>query len=112
MNDLRDYQQDAVSELRQAVGKSGSAVYVCPTGAGKTVVASEIARLAAKKGSKTLFLVHQKGTSFSSLYNARNITRNARTYRHYCGGTNEHGLAPSPCWYGSDHRTPQTNAAL
>ena len=31
-----------------------------PTGSGKTVVAGEIARLAAGKGSRTLFLVHRR----------------------------------------------------
>ena len=57
---LRDYQQDAVYQLRQAVARSGSAVYCLATGAGKTVVAAEIARLAGLKGSRTLFLVHRR----------------------------------------------------
>ena len=57
---LRNYQHDAVSELRLAIQRSGSAVLVMPTGAGKTVVAGEIARLAAAKGSRTLFLVHRR----------------------------------------------------
>lgn len=57
---LRDYQVAAVSQLRQAVIRSGSAVYVVPTGSGKTVVAGEIARLAASKGSRTLLLVHRR----------------------------------------------------
>ena len=57
---LRDYQQDAVNELRASIARSGSAVYVLPTGGGKTVVAGEIARLAAGKGSRTLFLVHRR----------------------------------------------------
>ena len=57
---LRDYQQDAVNELRATIARSGSAVYVLPTGGGKTVVAGEIARLAAGKGSRTLFLVHRR----------------------------------------------------
>ena len=57
---LRDYQQEDVGRLRQAVNRSGSVVYVLPTGGGKTVVAGEIARLAAAKGSPTLFLVHRR----------------------------------------------------
>ena len=57
---LRPYQQEDVGRIRQAVLRSGSVVYACPTGAGKTVIASEIARLAADKGSKTLFLVHRR----------------------------------------------------
>ena len=57
---LRDYQQDAVGQLRQAVQRSGSVVYTLPTGAGKTVVAGEIARLAEAKETRTLFLVHRR----------------------------------------------------
>ena len=57
---LREYQQEAVHRLRAAIKKHGSAVYVLPTGGGKTVVAGEIARRAAAKGSRTLFLVHRR----------------------------------------------------
>ena len=57
---LRDYQQDAVEQLREAIVVHGSAVYVLPTGAGKTVVAAEIARLGFEKGSRTLLLVHRR----------------------------------------------------
>ena len=57
---LRDYQQAAVQDLRSAITRSGSAVYVLATGAGKTIVAAEIARLAADKGSRTMFLVHRR----------------------------------------------------
>ena len=57
---LRPYQQDAVARLRDAVTRYGSAVYVLPTGGGKTVVAAEIARRAHAKGSRTLLLVHRR----------------------------------------------------
>ena len=57
---LREYQQEAVHRLRAAIKKHGSAVYVLPTAGGKTVVAGEIARLAAAKGSLTFFLVHRR----------------------------------------------------
>ena len=57
---LRDYQQQAVSDIRMAIMRSGSCVFVCPTGSGKTVIASEIARLAAEKGTRTMFLVHRR----------------------------------------------------
>ena len=57
---LRPYQSRAVEELRQAIRSKGSAVYVLPTGGGKTVIFGEIARLAAEKGSRTLFLVHRR----------------------------------------------------
>ena len=56
----RPYQSRAVEELRAAVTEYGSAVYVLPTGAGKTVVAAEIARLAQAKGRRTLLLVHRR----------------------------------------------------
>ena len=60
MTELRGYQQDAVNEIRRAVAQFGSVVYCLPTGGGKTKVAGEIARLAAAKGSRTLFLVHRR----------------------------------------------------
>ena len=58
---LRDYQQDAVYQFcgrRWRV--RGRRSYCLATGAGKTVVAAEIARLAGLKGSRTLFLVHRR----------------------------------------------------
>ena len=60
MSELRTYQQNAVGELRQAVADFGSAVYCLATGAGKTKIAGEISRLAAAKGSRTIFLVHRR----------------------------------------------------
>ena len=57
---LRDYQEQAVHELRAAVRRSGSVVYQLATGAGKTPVAGEIARLASEKGSRTFFLCHRR----------------------------------------------------
>ena len=48
---LRSYQQDAVSELRAAISRFGSAcLRAAQPAAGKTVVAGEIARLAAGQG--------------------------------------------------------------
>jgi superfamily II DNA or RNA helicase len=57
---LRPYQVRAISELR-AVYQSGrrAPVLVLPTGAGKTVVASEIIRSAVARGNRVLFLVHR-----------------------------------------------------
>ena len=57
---LRDYQLQAVDELRDAVNRHHSAVYMLPTGAGKTVVAGEISRLAAAKQTQTVLLVHRR----------------------------------------------------
>ena len=58
--ELRNYQQEAVHQLRQAITRSGSAIYCLPTGGGKSLVAAEIAKLAAEKGSRTLFLLHRR----------------------------------------------------
>ena len=57
---LYDYQARAVPELRAAVKRARTVVYVLPTGGGKTVVAGEIARLAAARGTHTLMLVHRR----------------------------------------------------
>ena len=56
----RRYQADAVPLLRAAVREHGSVVYVLPTGAGKTHVAAMVARLAAKRDSRVMFLVHRR----------------------------------------------------
>ena len=58
---LRPYQQQAVSDLRVAL-RSGhrSALLVMPTGAGKTVVFTEIARSATERGNTVFVLVHRR----------------------------------------------------
>lgn len=55
---LRDYQLRAVAELR-AHAKSRP-VCVLPTGAGKTVVAAEIIRLATERGRRVLLVAHRR----------------------------------------------------
>ena len=57
---LRGYQAQAVEELRAAVRAHRSAVYVLPTGGGKTVVAAEVARRGEARGKRTLLLVHRR----------------------------------------------------
>ena len=57
---LRWYQNQAVSELRLAIRAVQSALLVMPTGAGKTVVFTEIAQLAKANGKKVLILVHRR----------------------------------------------------
>ena len=57
---LRDYQHQAVVDLRESVVAHGSTVFVCPTGSGKSLVAGELARLASLKGKRSLFLVHRR----------------------------------------------------
>lgn len=54
---LRDYQHAAISELRAAFNAGAVRVVLClPTGAGKTVVFSEMVRMAADRGTQTLVL--------------------------------------------------------
>jgi DNA repair protein RadD len=57
---LRAYQERAISDLRAkyTAGKRAP-VLVLPTGAGKTVVASEIIRASVARGNRVLFLVHR-----------------------------------------------------
>ena len=57
---LRWYQQLAISDLRLAMRSVKSALLVMPTGAGKTVVFTEIAQLAKASGKKVLILVHRR----------------------------------------------------
>lgn len=55
---LRGYQDDAISALRDGVRQGMKRqVLVAPTGAGKTVIASHLLREADRKGSYALFLV-------------------------------------------------------
>jgi DNA repair protein RadD len=58
---LREYQWRTKERLRAeyAAGKR-SVVCVLPTGAGKTVVASEIVRSSVQRGNQVLFLVHRE----------------------------------------------------
>jgi DNA repair protein RadD len=58
---LREYQVKAIDTMRERI-KSGVLrnILVCPTGAGKTVIASEIVRLMRNNHKRVLFLVHRK----------------------------------------------------
>lgn len=56
---LRDYQDDAVSNVRYAFRRVENVILVLATGAGKTVIFSEITRLAKEKGSRVLILAHR-----------------------------------------------------
>ena len=58
---LRDYQNSAISNVRKSFqAKYRSVLLTLPTGAGKTVIFSEITRLAGLKGASVLILVHRK----------------------------------------------------
>ncbi len=55
---LRDFQTDCVNTARNTYRAGHKSVLIqAPTGAGKTVIAAEIIRLAAQKGSRVLMLV-------------------------------------------------------
>lgn len=56
---LRDYQDDAVCNVRYAFREVENVILVLATGAGKTVIFSEITRLAKEKGSRVLILAHR-----------------------------------------------------
>ena len=59
--ELRPYQLQAVSNLRVAFRQGHqSALLVMPTGAGKTVVFTEIARSATQRGNSVFILVHRR----------------------------------------------------
>jgi DNA repair protein RadD len=56
---LRDYQVQAIAELRVALKeKASSAVLVLPTGAGKTTVAAQLAKLMSERGARVWFCAH------------------------------------------------------
>lgn len=58
---LRPYQHSAVQGVcERLIAGAHSCLVVAPTGAGKTVIACDIIKRAANKGSRTLFLAHRK----------------------------------------------------
>lgn len=58
---LRGYQLDALQQLRDKI-RAGikRLLLISPTGSGKTVIASEMVRLAISKGNRVLFLAHRQ----------------------------------------------------
>jgi DNA repair protein RadD len=57
---LRPYQTRAIDDLRTCYQSGRRApVLILPTGAGKTVVASEVIRMTVARGGRVLFLVHR-----------------------------------------------------
>lgn len=60
MYTLRPYQVETIERTREAIRKGARRVLIqAPTGAGKTLMASEIIRSAMLKGSVTWFVAHQ-----------------------------------------------------
>jgi superfamily II DNA or RNA helicase len=61
MIELRNYQHDAVANLRAAIGGGKNRLVLqAATGAGKTIIASKIIELAVSKGKRVLFIAHRK----------------------------------------------------
>lgn len=57
---LRPYQVRAVDEARQALAVHRSALFVCPTGGGKTFVFAELARLFCREHGRVLVLADRE----------------------------------------------------
>jgi superfamily II DNA or RNA helicase len=56
---LRDYQEQAIHDLRQAMKKHKNVLLTAPTGAGKTALAVFMMGTAKERGLRSFFLVHQ-----------------------------------------------------
>lgn len=57
----RQYQADAIMQARLRLrGGARAVLLICPTGGGKTIIASDIIRSAVERGSRTLFLAHRR----------------------------------------------------
>ena len=58
---LRDYQLDAIEEIREAIRQGFRKILVvAPTGSGKTVIAAAIVQMAAEKLRRSMFLAHRR----------------------------------------------------
>lgn len=57
--ELRPYQIDAVNNIRDSLRTHKSVVFTIGCGAGKSVIAGDIAKKATDKGNRVLFLVHR-----------------------------------------------------
>ena len=58
---LRQYQHQAIADLRNAYRSGSRAPLLClPTGGGKTVIFTAIAQSAAARGRNVLILVHRR----------------------------------------------------
>ena len=57
---LRSYQEEGIQKLRESLRRSRATIYQLPTGGGKTVVMGRMADGAARKGKRTIFLVHRR----------------------------------------------------
>jgi DNA repair protein RadD len=60
MSTLRPYQVGDIEQIEASLARCGRVLYVLPTGAGKTVVASAIIERAVEAGKRTLVLGHRR----------------------------------------------------
>lgn len=58
--ELRDYQQNIISDAREALKTHRRVLIQAPTGAGKTVLASFMAQNASKRGRRVFFVCHRR----------------------------------------------------
>ena len=66
--ELRDHQNQIISDVRQSYGKGNRRIVLqMHVGAGKTVVAAEIARSAVSKLKKVLFLVPRRQLAYQAV---------------------------------------------
>jgi ERCC4-related helicase len=106
---LRDYQQQAISDLRSAMQQGAKAPLLClPTGGGKTVILATIAAQAAARGRQVLILVHRRelihqtasklhGLGWSTASSPRAIRHPiTRCRSHRC----KRSCAAYPAWIG------------
>ena len=56
MTDLRDYQEQAIERIENAA----KALYVLPTGGGKTVIATSVIERSVQRGDRVLMLTHRR----------------------------------------------------
>jgi len=64
---LRDYQQQAIAQVRQALAAGHKSVLLqAPTGSGKTVLMAWMAARAAERGKRTTFIVHRQELLFQA----------------------------------------------
>jgi DNA repair protein RadD len=60
MSTLRDYQVRDIERIESSLARCGRVLYVLPTGAGKTVVASAIIERAVEAGKRVIVLIHRR----------------------------------------------------
>lgn len=57
---LRDYQEQALADVRSAMRRHRRVLLQAPTGAGKTVIFAELARRVSLRGKRVCILVHRR----------------------------------------------------